>query len=477
MDKPARAVVLGGGWSGLLAAHALSRHVPSVTVVERDLLPDGPQHRKGQPQARHVHVLWSSGVRMVEDLLPGIQDRLIASGARSIGFHSDLVTLTASGWQYRFPATQFAIMCSRPLMDAVIRDQILAAGRIEVRQGTEVVGLAGGRDRVTGAWARDVASGRRELLEADLVVDATGRASGLRRWLDAFGLPAPEEDVVDVGIGYATRVYQAPAGAEGFPAVNVAADHLSRESGRFGVVYPVEDGRWMVTLSCTRGAELPTREDEFRAFAGQLRHPIVADLIDVAEPLTPVFNSHSGVNRRLYPERLPTWPAGLVILGDSLAAFNPIYGHGMSSAARSIAALVRQLAAPGFSALSPQELQRPVSDAVDDPWIMAGLKDIAFVNCRNLSRDPRLTGPDTAARLKFSDFISHKSVRSPQVCEIVTSVLSLSAPQTAMGSPHFLSLLNTDTSYPQLTEAPFRPEELEMVGLSARGQASRGILG
>ena len=144
----------------------------------------------------------------------------------------------------------------------------------------------------------------------------------------------------------------------------------------------------------------------------------------------------------------------------------------MSSAARSIAALEAQLARPDFGAGGARAVQQPVSEAVDDPWIMAGLKDIAFVNCRNQSRDPRLTGPDTAARLKFSDFISDKSVRSPQVCEIVTSVLSLSAPQTAMGSPQFLSLLNNDTSYPQLTQAPFHPGELDMVGLKTYGSAS-----
>jgi 2-polyprenyl-6-methoxyphenol hydroxylase-like FAD-dependent oxidoreductase len=468
MTRLTRAVVLGGGWTGMLVAQALTRHAASVTVVERDVLPDGPLHRKGLPQARHVHVLWSSGARIVEGYLPHTKERLLAAGARYVGFHDDLVTLTASGWQHRFPATQFAVMCSRPLLDWVVRDQILAGGQIDLRQETEAVDLIGDRGRVTGVKVRDTIGGAVTTLEADLVLDATGRGSRIRQWLSGLGVPAIEEDIVDAGVAYATRLYRAPEGADGFPAVNVAADHLTRQSGRFGVVYPIEDDQWMVTLTGTRGATMPTTEEDFVAFARQLRHPIVADLIGVAEPLSPVSGSHAALNRRLYPERLERWPDGLLILGDSLAAFNPVYGHGMSAAARSIAALDERLQRGGFGPGETRAVQRALGEAVDDPWIMAALKDIAYVNCRNLSRDPRLTGPDTAARLKFSDFISGKSVRSPRVCEVVTGVLSLSTSQSEMGSPQFLSLLHKDTMYPALAGPPFRPGELEMVGLATR---------
>ncbi|OMI37219.1 NAD(P)/FAD-dependent oxidoreductase [Streptomyces sparsogenes] len=478
MTTPTRAVVLGGGWAGMLTAHVLARHLESVTVVERDILPDGPHHRKGQPQARHVHVLWSSGAGIVENLLPGTAERLMAAGARRIGFQRDLVTLTAWGWQYRFPATAYAMMCTRPLLDWVVRDRILSGGRIEVEHGTEAVELAGDRSQVTGVRVRDTGGGEPRLLEADLVVDATGRASRLGHWLAALGLPAVEQDVVDAGIGYATRMFKAPEGADGnFPAVQVAADPLTRQPGRFGVVYPQEGGRWLVTLTSTRGAPLPSDEDEFTGYAKVLRHSIVSDLMSVAEPISPIFQSHSGANRRMYPERMPRWPEGLLILGDSLAAFNPVYGHGMSAAARAAEALDKQLARDGFGEGGTRQVQRALSEVVDDPWIMAGLNDIQYVNCRNLSSDPRLTGPDVAERLRFSDFLSGKSIRSPKVCEVTTGVLSLNAPQKALGDSRFLSLLRTDTSYPELVEPPFHPEELEMVGLKPSGIAAKGALG
>jgi 2-polyprenyl-6-methoxyphenol hydroxylase-like FAD-dependent oxidoreductase len=474
MTTPTRAIVLGGGWAGMLAAHVLARHVESVTVVERDVLPDGPQHRKGQPQARHVHILWSSGMGIVENLLPGVTQRLLAAGARRIGFHDDLVTLTASGWQYRFPATAYAMMCTRPLLDWTVREAILSAGRIGLEQGTEVVDLVGDRSRVTGVRVRDADGGEPRLLEADLVVDATGRASRLGHWLTALGVPAVEQDVVDAGVGYATRMFKAPEGAGStFPAIQVAADHTTRQPGRFGVVYPQEGGRWLITLTSTRGAPLPGNEDEFEGFARALRHPVVSDLISLAEPISPIFHSHSGANRRLYPERTPRWPEGLLILGDSLAAFNPVYGHGMSSAARAADALDKELARHGFGA-GTLPVQGALSAVADDPWIMAGLSDVQYVNCRNLSSDPRLSGPDTAERLRFSEYLSDKSIRSPKVCEVATSVLSLNAPQKALGESRFLSLLRTDTSHPKLTEPPFRPEELEMVGLKPYSAAAKG---
>ncbi|WP_432040580.1 NAD(P)/FAD-dependent oxidoreductase [Streptomyces cucumeris] len=474
MTERKHGIVLGGGWAGLLAAHVLARHLESVTVVERDVLPDGPRHRKGSPQARHVHVLWSSGARIVDALLPGTIDRLLDTGARRVGFHQDLVTLTSHGWQHRFPARQYAIMCTRPFLDWTVRDRILAEGRISLRQRTEILDLVGDAKRITGVRLRDMDGGAVETLEADVVIDASGRGSRLRHWLSALELPPLEEDVVDAGIAYATRVYQAPPGAAaGFPAVNVAADHRLREPGRFGVVYPQEDGTWMVTLSCTRGAGLPTQDDAFLPYAESLRHPLVADLISRAEPLTSVAVSRVGANRRLYPERLDGWPEGLLVLGDALAAFNPIYGHGLSAAARAADALDGELRESGAEPAATHRAQRAISAVVDDPWIMAASKDVEYVNCRVNATDPRLSG-GVAARQRFSDLIADRSIRSSAVCDVVTDVISLTAPQSELASSRFLSLMHKDQVLPELTAPPFTPEELALVDLDPRSTAGVG---
>jgi 2-polyprenyl-6-methoxyphenol hydroxylase-like FAD-dependent oxidoreductase len=455
----------------MLAAHVLARHLGSVTVVDRDTLPDRPGHRKGLPQARHAHVLWSGGARIVDDLVPGTIDRMLAGGARKIGFQEDVVTLTSHGWQHRFRPKQYVMMCGRAVLDWAVRSEVLTNDRIRLRERTEAVGLAGDRKRVSGVEIRALDGGAREALDADLVIDATGRGSGLRKWLSALGVPPIDMDIVDAGIAYVTREFVAPPGATtGFPAINIGADHRLRKPGRFGVVYPQEGGRWMVTLSCSRGGELPTRDEDFLLYARSLRDELVAELVSSVEPITSVFASHVGSNRRLYPERLDRWPDGLLVVGDSLAAFNPIYGHGLSSAARAAAVLDQRLSEGELGPGEAHDAQRAISEAVDDPWIMAASKDIEYVNCRNHAKDPRLH-EGAAAMQQVGDLVGGLSTRSLAVSDAVTDVVSMNAPQSELGSNRFLALLQ-DQLLPELTGPPLRPEELAIVNLNGRKAGS-----
>ena len=71
-----RAVVLGAGMAGLLAARVLSECYDSVTVVERDKSLECPSPRKGVPQGRHVHMFLSRGTQVLAELFPGLLDEL-----------------------------------------------------------------------------------------------------------------------------------------------------------------------------------------------------------------------------------------------------------------------------------------------------------------------------------------------------------------------------------------------------------------
>ena len=46
------AIVIGSSIAGLTTARVLADHFERVTIIERDRLPDGPDYRKGVPQAR-----------------------------------------------------------------------------------------------------------------------------------------------------------------------------------------------------------------------------------------------------------------------------------------------------------------------------------------------------------------------------------------------------------------------------------------
>jgi hypothetical protein len=51
---------------------------------------------------------------------------------------------------------------------------------------------------------RRVDGSAEEVLDADLVVDATGRGSRTPAWLEALGYPRPPNEQVRIGLGYAT---------------------------------------------------------------------------------------------------------------------------------------------------------------------------------------------------------------------------------------------------------------------------------
>ena len=115
-------------------------------------------------------------------------------------------------------------------------------------------------------------------LRADLVVDATGRASRAPQWLEELGYPAPEETIINAHLGYASRLYRIP---EGFSAdwkcVFVQAAPPERKRG--GILFTVEGDRWLVTLIGGGRDYPPTDDAAFLEFARSLPAPIIYDAI------------------------------------------------------------------------------------------------------------------------------------------------------------------------------------------------------
>ncbi|AWW39744.1 MULTISPECIES: FAD-dependent oxidoreductase [Streptomyces] len=462
-ERTATAVVLGGSLAGMLAARALAGTVGRVVVVERDTLPTGPDARRGLPQARHVHQLWSGGALALEDLLPGIIERLTGAGAHRQRVTTDMVMLSAQGWFRRWAQSHFMLLCTRDLLDATVRAQVLADERIELLDATEVLSLCGTDTAVTGVRIRRT-DGTESTLTAGLVVDATGRASRMPRWLTEFGLPEPERREVDAGLVYASRLYRAPEEArDGFPVVNVQADPRTGRPGRGGVLLPVEDGQWLVTLHGTRGGEPASDTADFERYAREeLRHPVVADLIGRAEPLGDVAFTRMTVNRRHYYERMPAWPENLVVLGDALAAFNPVYGHGMSVAAQGAVALRdvvvrRGWGSPGLARRAQRAMARPVAAA----WDLAIGQDVF---CPGATR----TGPTLRERLAaaYVNRLLYTATGNGRVARKVTDVMSLERGAEVLLAPGMLLAAAVGPLRPPLNEVPLTAEELKAAGLS-----------
>ncbi|MFE4260668.1 NAD(P)/FAD-dependent oxidoreductase [Streptomyces sp. NPDC056883] len=374
-----KAVVLGGGFAGVLVARVLSRHVDEVTVVEGGRYPAGPGVRPGLPQAFHSHVLVTAGAQALDTLLPGTLEALLARGAHRRGLPDGALILSADGWFRRHETGAFMVSCSRWLMDHVIRQRALADGAVTVRERTRVLGLVGDASRVTGVRvAGEDGSGEDgsdETLRADLVVDATGRRSRAGRWLTAIGGPGVEEEVVDPGLAYSTRIYRAPPGlAADLPAIMVHPRPSGGRPGYGATLFPIEDGRWIFTLTGTRAARPPVDEPGFTDGARSLRSPIVAELLAAAEPLGGVRPFRATANRRRYFERLPL-PEGFLVIGDALTAVNPVYSHGMSVALLGALRLERELAERGARPSVLPAVQAAVAETAAESWRMATEQD------------------------------------------------------------------------------------------------------
>ncbi|MET7688188.1 FAD-dependent oxidoreductase [Streptomyces sp. NPDC005483] len=460
--SPARvAVVLGGSHTGMLAAAALAGLADRVIVVERDVLPSGTAPRRGLPQARHVHQLWSGGAVALEELLPGVTGRLRAAGAHRLPVTTDMVALSARGWFRRWAESHFMLLSSRDLLDAAVRAQVLADDRIELLEGAEVLGLDGTGAAVTGVRVRT--DGAERTLRADLVVDATGRASRTPHWLAELGLPSPRSRTVDSGLTYASRRYRAPEPArDGYPVVSVQPDARAGRPGRGGVLLPIEDGQWLVTLYGTRGGEPAADTADFARYARvELRHPVIADLLDQAEPLTDVALTRTTANRRHFYERMPAWPENFAVLGDAVAAFNPVYGHGMSVAAQGAVALravVRRhgWGSPGLS----RRIQKAVAGPVGAAWDLAIGQDVFYPGATQ-------DGPTLRDRLvaAYVDRLMYTATGNGRIARRVTDVTSLERRAEVLLAPAVLLAAVVGPLKPPLTEPPLTAEELKRAGL------------
>jgi 2-polyprenyl-6-methoxyphenol hydroxylase-like FAD-dependent oxidoreductase len=425
------AIVIGASASGLFAAAALAQYA-DVTIIERDSLPESPEPRRGIPQAHHAHLVWSGGVKAFDELLPGVVELLVASGARLVRIMGDMVSRAPNEvWFRRFEKVPHRnLVCSRPLLDHVLSDRVLSDSRIGLLEDTTVLGLNGTASVVTGVRIRS--GGIEETLNADLVVDASGRGTKAVQWLQALGLPQVETRVVDAGVAYATRLYKAPGStsALNFPLINVQANP-AKAPGQGGIILPIEDNRWIVTLCGTRGGEPTSDNEEFVPFALGLGDPVIGELLQNAEPIGDVRTSRATANTRRYYEKMRTWPDGFVALGDAIAGYNPVYGHGLSVAAQCSLALrnvldSHRLTAPGTA----QRIQRAAARPVGAAWDLAVGQDALY---------PGATGtpPNAVEKLlaRYVDRCVETGASNPRALGALLDVMSLLAPPTRLFSP------------------------------------------
>ncbi len=425
-----RAVVLGGSIVGTLAARVLSEFYREVVVVDRDTVLDVYSLRKGAPQAAHAHAFHSRGYDNVMELFPDLPADLEEHGIPQpdLGhmrwyFNAQLLQRTTTGLR--------SIGAQRPVIEGILRAKVAALPNVTYHEKTEVLSLLASEDgaRISGVRISPVgATGEESDLEADLVIDTTGRGSRTPVWLEQLGYERPPEQRMNIGLTYTTRLFHhRPGMLEDTQSVNPVASPAHPRGAFFGRVGPQT---CILSLTGILGDKPPTDSEGFLDYVKSLPVSEVYDAVHDAEPMTDAVSFGFPASVRRHYESMERFPDRFFVLGDALCSFNPVYGQGMMVASIEVMALREHLSAgtPPDSAALRTEL----ATIVDDPWMISTSGDLDF---------PEVPGERSPEVLGGNEFIAKLTVaatKDPVLTDAFLHVAGLKRPLMSLMEPEIV---------------------------------------
>jgi 2-polyprenyl-6-methoxyphenol hydroxylase-like FAD-dependent oxidoreductase len=430
------AVVIGGGYAGLITARVLADFFAAVIVVEQDAVDEDTGVHPHVPQGYHAHAVLAKGAEVLERFFPGLRAELLEAGAPVYDYGERISFLLPTGYAPRARTGVQIQSVTRDELERRLRRRVLALPGVSLRPGTRCVGLSAHAGRVTGVSLRppEREPGAEPLeLAADLVVDASGRSSALADWLGRLGMRVPAKRVVKAKITYTSVGFNRPEPDR--PDFDVAYQMTFAPSvPRGGVLLAVEAERWMCSLFGFDDQVPPTDGDGYLAFARSLANPRLAEQLEHREGSEPVHRYTNMNNEWNQYHRVGEWPERLIALGDAVCVFNPVYGQGLTVAALEADLLRAMLDQRTVNGSGLDELgrtfQRRVARLILPPWTLSSSSDMMW----HPGRHP------VSARVAhwYNRHLFAVSAREPAVWATFVRVINMLAPPTVLFRPRIV---------------------------------------
>ena len=447
--KRDHAVVIGGGMAGLLAARVAAESFRRVTILDRDRFPAEAGPRDCVPQGRHVHMLMARGLRTFEELVPGFSARLSAAGAELLDFAQDVAMHLPVGWMPRFRSGIQIHACSRDLLEHTLRRCVLESaptghGRIELQPERHVLGLVAAENprKITGVRTAD------GIVEADFVIEAGGRASRAREWLQSLGLPRVEETVIEAPIDYASRWLEMPAGSTALERNTpdwkiLAVSPRYPDNRRSGTLSRAEGGCWNILLLGLDGELVPDDDAGFLDFARALVVPELYQVLRHARPVSPIHRYRNNHNRIRHFERLDGWPQGLVVLGDAACALSPYAGLGMTCASLAVLELRDHLRRGADE--DPElagRVQRRLAGVHEEAWRIATRRHLQWP-------EDAAPGPARPPLELYLPRLLQRTLHDRQIGQAFLEVMHMLRPARDLFAPEFVAQVMGTPEHPR----------------------------
>ncbi|RBL89467.1 FAD-dependent oxidoreductase [Chitinophaga flava] len=383
-----KAIIIGGGMAGLMTARVLADFYEEITIIDRDKISTSPDPRPGTPQARHPHHLTPKGRMILEQLFPGLNETLLKNGAHNSKGKEILFDYPFGHINLQTPTEDAA--CSRSMLEWHIHQYVQRLANISFLNSVTVTDLkfVSQENRICGITGR----GEQQLpveLSADLVVFAGGYHSHLPDWLKRYGYEVPQPEILTTDIGYSTRHYSIPG--EQIPHWDLLHIEKRKNGNTPTCVVSFMEGEVMeIILGNIGGLYPPTTTEAFEQELSELNNDVLTGILRTATPLEAPRGYRMKQVFRQHYEKMPDWPAGLLVIGDALCSFDPIYGTGITVAALQAASLQTMLSKNQLQPIPDFEVSylKAVQHIIEPSWWINAVADLRHPAVQHIYSEP-----------------------------------------------------------------------------------------